>query len=138
MTRKLDMREVRRRQRTQSGILSEVEVARIKWGLENGHTPRQLAEMYDMSLWSIRAIRRGDTWGWVKPQANLEQVVMMKLEEATPEEKAAAEESAARVFARINAELQGLPVAKEKRADIQLNQLLSDRARAYGVKEDSE
>lgn len=59
--------EVHRRQRTQSGILTEAEVARIKWFLLQGESKRQLAEIYGMSLWAIRAISRGETWTWVEP-----------------------------------------------------------------------
>lgn len=137
MTRKLDAREVRRRQRTQSGVLSEYEVARIKWGLENGHTPRSLAEVFDVSLWTIRAIRRGDTWGWVKPQVELEHAATIPLGEATPQEKADMEAVAQRVMARVNAEASALPIAREKLADKQLDEL-ADRARGYGLTEDSE
>ncbi|MDX2059954.1 MAG: hypothetical protein SFV24_19245 [Gemmatimonadales bacterium] len=65
---KLPRREVQRRQRTKSGILTELEVARIKRLLAEGESPRQLADAYEVSLWAIRAIGRGDTWAWVEPE----------------------------------------------------------------------
>jgi len=68
MTR-LSKPEVQRRQRTRSGILTPEEVARIKWLLLNGYSVRQVKDMYNMSLWAIRAIDRGDTWDWVQPDA---------------------------------------------------------------------
>jgi hypothetical protein len=63
---RLDAVEVHRRQRTKSGILNEQEVAHIKWQLLQGRSPRSLAEEWDMSLWTMRAIGRGDTWSWVE------------------------------------------------------------------------
>jgi len=65
---KLPKREVHHRQRTQSGVLNENEVAAIKWSLANDETPRSLAVLYGVSLWAIRAIARGDTWAWVEPR----------------------------------------------------------------------
>lgn len=54
-------------QRTKSGaVLTPEIVAKIKWKLSHGEaTERELANVWDVSLWTIRAIKRGDTWGWV-------------------------------------------------------------------------
>lgn len=68
----VDRKGVRQRQRVKSGILTPAEVARIKWCLKNGYTARMLKDLYDMSLWAIRAIERGDTWGWVEPDSGPE------------------------------------------------------------------
>jgi hypothetical protein len=62
---KLPAAEVHRRQRTKSGILTPEEVGVIKWWLEQGKSPREMARAYQMSLWTMRAIARGDTWDWV-------------------------------------------------------------------------
>ena len=66
MAAKLTKAEVLYRQRTKTGILLKEEVARIKWLLEQGMSKRQLKEAYNVSLWTIRAIARGDTWHWVE------------------------------------------------------------------------
>lgn len=70
----LDKLEVMRRQRTQSGRLTEAEVGRIKWLLGHGsgprtHTVRELAKVYQMSFAAIKAIDREESWGWVQAQA---------------------------------------------------------------------
>jgi hypothetical protein len=66
--RKLSSEEVLWRQRTQTGRLTPMEVGRIKWHLAGGKlSPRELASIYNVSLWTIRAIRRGDIWTWVEP-----------------------------------------------------------------------
>jgi hypothetical protein len=66
--RKLSSEEVLWRQRTQTGRLTPMEVGRIKWHLADGKlSPRELASIYNVSLWTIRAIRRGDIWTWVEP-----------------------------------------------------------------------
>lgn len=69
----LDKLEVMRRQRTQSGRLTEAEVGRIKWHLGHGsgprtHTVRELAKLYQMSFAAIKAIDKEESWGWVEAQ----------------------------------------------------------------------
>jgi hypothetical protein len=82
MVRRLSPHEVHRRQRTQSGILSPENVAVIKWRQAQGESDRALAEEWNMSLWSIRAIRRGDTWNWVEARAPAEVLEAQPLSEA--------------------------------------------------------
>ena len=77
---KLPVDEVRRRQRTQSGVLRPEEVALIKWRLSEGESARVLAKDFDVSLWTIRAIARGDTWGWVEPAAGRAELVQPESE----------------------------------------------------------
>jgi hypothetical protein len=48
------------------GVLSAVEVLRIKRGLEAGDRPRNIAEMFGVSEQTITRIRDGKTWSWVK------------------------------------------------------------------------
>ena len=67
---KLTKAEVLYRQRTKTGILTQAEVAKIKFLLLQGAPKRQLKDAYGVSLWTIRAIARGDTWHWVEPDGS--------------------------------------------------------------------
>lgn len=66
---RLSQQQVHHAQRTKSGSkLNEGLVARIKWILIKGvESKRDIAQAYGVSLWTIRAIDRGDVWGWVQP-----------------------------------------------------------------------
>lgn len=98
MVRRLSPQEVHRRQRTMTGKLTELEVARIKRLLQIGESKRQLAQAFDVSLWTIRAIARGDIWGWVLPDTyELPADATAGLPPISPEMAAAADASAERL-----------------------------------------
>lgn len=63
---KLSPAEIQHRQRTRTGKLTPKQVAHIKWRLNNGDNKRLLAQLFEVSLWTIRSIDRGDTWAWVE------------------------------------------------------------------------
>ena len=58
-----------RKRHARTSLLSEADVARIRRLIAEGAQDRHLALQYQVSLWTIRAIKRGDTWGWVEPEA---------------------------------------------------------------------
>jgi hypothetical protein len=76
----IDRLALHQKQRTHSGVLKEQEVARIKFLLGVGKHARELAKVYGVSPWTINAIRRGDTWNWVKAE---EGSAMLSDEEVT-------------------------------------------------------
>lgn len=93
--------EVRERQRASAGILTEPEVALIKWmQIHERADDRALAEAYQMSLWAIRAIRRGDTWNWVEPVDNRR---FAKQPELSPELQAESKAAQERIMALARA-----------------------------------
>lgn len=130
MARPLSPQEVHRRQRTKSGLLTAEEVARIKTLYASGvESPRSLARAYDVSLWTIRAIIRGDTWAWVeaddygKPRPEMPAM--------SPELAAEAAASEARFRQRM-----GLPeVPKEVAPDTSVVDRLLSEAQAVKDKE---
>lgn len=95
--RKLTPAEVQHRQRTRSGsVLTPEIVGKIKWKLLHKEaTARELAAIWDVSLWTIRAIARGDVWGWV--EADPGDNVDWTGEEVRPEVLTAAKESELRM-----------------------------------------
>ena len=105
--------------------LTNEEVWQIKERYAKGDcTQASLCREYKVSKETIGRIIRGET----------RQGVPDPKREPTPEELNA---QAAAFYARLNKQAASLPVAAERKADRMLDQL-SDRARAYGVKEDSE
>jgi len=42
------------------------EVRKIKRLLEKGENPKKIAKIYDISLWHVWAIRKGERYSWVK------------------------------------------------------------------------
>lgn len=65
-------KEALRRKRTAAATLTEQEVARIKKLFAEGYSPRGIAEAYQVGVETVRRIRRGDSWGWVKPEGSRE------------------------------------------------------------------
>ena len=124
------MAKFRNKHESASQKLTDVEVVEIRRRYaEEGLSQGELGREYDVTIQTIGRIVRGESRTKLKlPERML----------TSEEINAQAAEMFARVQARMQAEAATVPIAKEKRADIQLNQLLSDRARAYGVKEDSE
>ena len=131
-------RDTHQRQRTRSGVLTEAEVARIKLLLKQGMSARQVKEYFPVSLWTIRAIARGDTWDWVAPEGEGEieppPAILTSAELAQ-----AARESQERMIKRLNDAANAIPAVRVER---DLNKFMDlDRATQYGAvnikKEDS-
>lgn len=118
MASRMSKVEVLHKQRTVSGRLSEAQVARIKWRTAQGEPKRDLAREYGVSLWTIRAIARGDTWDWVAPDDGA------GMKEAGQLDTIAAQASEARL-ARMMAEARESRETAE-RVDSMLNEVIDD------------
>jgi transposase len=86
-----------RESRTANAVLNEAEVRVIRRNLAAGSSARLIAELYGLSIETIRRIGRRDTWAWVKDEAELD----APLPPASEEEKAKIAESLARVQRRL-------------------------------------
>lgn len=69
MTRRVSWEQQRSNHRAAVAVLQEAEVAVLKWRMLQGEAKRGLAVEYGVSLWTIRAIARGETWGDVLPMS---------------------------------------------------------------------
>ena len=120
------MSKFRNKNESASQKLTDVEVVEIRRRYaEEGLSQGELGREYNVTIQTIGRIVRGESRTKLKLPERM-------LTDAELQEQAAAS------FAKFQAMAAAAPITKEKRADIQLNKLLSDRARAYGVKEDSE
>jgi hypothetical protein len=127
--RKLSSEEVLWRQRTQTGRLTPMEVGRIKWHLADGKlSPRELASIYNVSLWTIRAIRRGDIWAWVEPNGPDDEVSQNT--EMTDEMKRSFEKLVEQGLA------QPLPPANPQDADETYKRLVAQGLAPPAIKDD--
>lgn len=89
-----------------AAVLTEAQVRVIRQkSVEEGMSAPQLARIYRVSAETIRRILRGETWNWLddEPRAIQQRVEDTPLPESTPETRAAAAAS----FARLQAKLAG-------------------------------
>lgn len=101
MTRRqhrLSFNQVRQLKRLGSATLTEAEVRIIKQKLAEGMSPRELAEVYQVCLETVRRIRRGDSWAWVQGEAPSEEPALAPL---TPELEAKIAASQAEMMKRF-------------------------------------
>ena len=109
---------------TSASKLTNEQVWAIREQYLEGKSQGALARAFGIHVNTVGRIVRGESRGNIEPPRR----------EPTQEDIAA---SQARVLAMLDMAADKLPIAGEKRAERQLDEL-SDRARAYGVKEDSE
>jgi hypothetical protein len=86
--------------RTANAMLTEGEVRAIRKSLEEGLRPKALAELYLLSVETIRRIGRRESWGWVKEEVPMPDIPDV-LPPATEEEHRRAMESQARLLKRL-------------------------------------
>lgn len=99
MTRRqhpLSFQQIRAAKRLGAATLTEAEVRVIKTKLAEGATPRELAEVYQVGLETIRRIKRGDSWAWVEGEAQEERLIPL-----TPELAAKAQASQEKLLRRL-------------------------------------
>lgn len=110
---------MKRRARVTNGVLTESEVAQIKWNLQQGlSTPREIAQAYGVGTETIRRIDRGDTW------AHVQALPPDQAQSAAPASEISEEEIEASKQ-RLLEKLQG-DIGKVKRIDGELEELKNE------------
>lgn len=88
--------------------LAPSDVLRIKQLLAQGYSPRQIAAHYLLAAETVRRIDRGETWAWLRSEADLAPkqpglgVLAVPEGGLTANEQSAAEESLNKLLDKIN------------------------------------
>lgn len=91
----------RDRQRKAAGVLTELEVGRIKKrGIERDVSAKELAGVYGVAVETIRKIWRGESWGWVEVEGGEEN----GLQRVSPEEAEQMQEAQNRLVEKLRRE----------------------------------